>query len=361
MNDELIIKENFEEEAYDTDQLIDIKSWGKDLTCRELVNMFNEKEIIIPDIQRYYVWDPVTASRLIESILLDLPIPSLFFAMTEQKTSIVIDGLQRILTIVSFIEGKEIQPNANCSRMSSSKRIAERWRNKSFEELSEEEKRQIRTKSIHSIYFNIKGDYKKNSSLFQIFERINTGSKNLNSQEIRNCIYQGDFNDLPKDLNNDVNWNSIILNEDKSPDKRMADIEIILRFFAIRDTNWNTFQKKSIILKQHLNDFMSKSFTNEDLVEMRQIFEGTCLYINENIINNKKISPTQMEAILIGVSLCIKQDENTQKRLDLNLITEDEIFKDSTTNRTTNTDNIIKRINTVTTKWFSINYESILQ
>ena len=78
--------------------------------------------------------------------------------------------------------------------------INERWRGMVYEELSEDDKRRFRTYTIHAIVFEQKQP-KNDSALYQIFERINTSGKDLNSQEIRNCVYQGDCNSLLLELN----------------------------------------------------------------------------------------------------------------------------------------------------------------
>lgn len=81
-----VIKSEIEDD-YSDDSLFNISSWGADLSFRELVSMYNDNELVKPELQRKYVWDKIEASRFIESILLGLPVPSIFLAQSrESKT-----------------------------------------------------------------------------------------------------------------------------------------------------------------------------------------------------------------------------------------------------------------------------------
>lgn len=101
--DDAVEKDN-NDDYYD-DGLYKIKSWGADLSFRELVSMYDEGELVKPEIQRKYVWDKVEASRFIDSILLGLPVPSIFLAKDENENKIIVDGYQRIMTVYDFING----------------------------------------------------------------------------------------------------------------------------------------------------------------------------------------------------------------------------------------------------------------
>ena len=92
------------EDDYSDDSLFNISSWGADLSFRELVNMYEDDELIKPELQRKYVWDKVEASRFIESILLGLPVPSIFLAQAGSQ-KLIVDGYQRIMTVYDYMRG----------------------------------------------------------------------------------------------------------------------------------------------------------------------------------------------------------------------------------------------------------------
>ncbi|HHQ4773624.1 TPA: DUF262 domain-containing protein, partial [Aeromonas veronii] len=93
------------DDSYSNDDIYNITSWGADLSFRELITMYDEDELIKPELQRHYVWDKVEASRFIESLLLGLPVPSIFLANTSDDKKLIIDGYQRIMTVYDFFKG----------------------------------------------------------------------------------------------------------------------------------------------------------------------------------------------------------------------------------------------------------------
>lgn len=210
---------------YSDDSLFNISSWGADLSFRELISMYEENELLKPELQRKYVWDKNEASRFIESILLGLPIPSIFLAQAGTQ-KLIIDGYQRIMTVYDYVNGV-FSADGKLFRLSNSEKINKRWRNKAFAELSTDEQRKIRSTTIHAIIFEQKKPENDDTSLFQVFERINTSGRTLTPQEIRNCVYQGSLNSLLFELNKYPKWRTLFGSEIE--DNRMRDIEYILR------------------------------------------------------------------------------------------------------------------------------------
>ena len=90
---------------YSDDDLYNINSWGADLSFREIITMYEEGELLKPELQRKYVWTRTEASRFIDSILLGLPVPSVFFAKEQDETMLIIDGFQRIMTVHDYVKG----------------------------------------------------------------------------------------------------------------------------------------------------------------------------------------------------------------------------------------------------------------
>ena len=162
--------------------------------------MYDENELIKPELQRKYVWDKVEASRFIESLLMGLPVPSIFLAQAGSQ-KLIVDGYQRIMTVYDYVTKGVFSGDGSVFRLSYSERINPRWRGKLFQELSVDEQRKIRSTTIHAIIFEQKVPENDDTSLYQVFERINTSGRTLTAQEIRNCVYQGSLNSLLFELN----------------------------------------------------------------------------------------------------------------------------------------------------------------
>lgn len=242
------------EDEFSNDDLFNIQSWGADPSVRELITQYEDGDIIKPELQRNYVWDKKEASRFIESLLLGLPIPSIFLANVADDKRLIIDGYQRLTTLVDYISKGTWKNTEEPFRLYNSPLINERWRNKTYRELSESDKRRLRLYSIHAIIFEQKKP-NNDSGLYQVFERINTSGKTLNAQEIRNCVYQGDMNTLLFQLNANEKWRALYGSE--KPDERMLDLELILRFFAMSTPDVYNTTKSYVSLKQTLNQYMS--------------------------------------------------------------------------------------------------------
>ena len=183
---------------------------------------------------------PELPSRLIESLLLEIPIPPLYFGKTLAGRLEVIDGQQRLTTMIDFVSNK-----FQLSRL----RAMESLNGKHFRELSEEHQIKILDAPIHSVVV----DSGSNTELrYEIFERLNRGSMALNEQEVRNCVYRGAFNDLLGQLEHDNYWRKVRGTPDPAP--RFIEREIILRFFAFV----NRLQFYAGNLKRFLNEYMHK-------------------------------------------------------------------------------------------------------
>tara|TARA_R110002033_G_scaffold57656_1_gene106834 strand:- start:572 stop:1705 length:1134 start_codon:yes stop_codon:yes gene_type:complete len=362
-------------DSYSNDDLYNINSWGADLSFRELISMYDEDELLKPELQRKYVWEKPEASRFIESILLGLPVPSIFLANTKEDKKLIIDGYQRIMTVFDFVKKGIWQKDGKVFKLSNTDKINERWRGKSFSELEDKEQRKIRSTTIHAIIFEQKAPNDNDTSLYQVFERINTGGRALMPQEIRNCVNQGKFNDLLFELNKNENWRNLY---GKLPeDTRMRDIEFILRFLAL-DTDYiknNTLS--NISLKKYLNEFMGSenSQTPEIIEYRREKFNATMAFINNNIGENafynitggdetkirKRFYPTIFDSICPAVSIALERlgtdipIENLEsKRLQL---LKDEDYRKFTSEGTMQISHIHGRINLALNYLFDISYE----
>ena len=192
-------------------------------------------------------------------MILNIPIPPLYFAETQDARFEVIDGHQRVLSIARYL--------TNEFGLSGLRVLAE-LKGKRFHQLPEREQRFLKTRSLrvviitHESHPNMK---------FEVFERLNTGGISLNAQELRNSLYRGTFNQELKFLVKNQAFRTCI--GTKTPRRRKVDEELILRFFALRDT-LGVYKPP---LKRVLNEYMGahKDPDDEWLAERRQIFAST--------------------------------------------------------------------------------------
>lgn len=308
-----------QEDDYSDDDLYNINSWGADLSFREIVTMYDEGELVKPEIQRHYVWDKTEASRFIESLLMGLPVPSIFFARSDGEKKLIVDGYQRIMSVRDYIRGV-FSGDGKVFKLSNSEKINSRWRGKAFAELPEEAQRRIKSTTIHAIIFEQKQPKDNDTSLFQVFERINTGGRSLNAQEIRNCVYQGRFNTLLIDINKHPQWRKLYGIE--NPDSRMRDIEFVLRFFALVNPEILVKTEGKISLRKHLSNVMGKlnAETKPSILAMGERFTGCMdtLYevFGESAFHNysereesyvEKFHPTIFDSIAIATDIALSR------------------------------------------------------
>ncbi|MFQ5754172.1 MAG: HNH endonuclease family protein, partial [bacterium] len=189
-----------------------------------------------PEFQRLQVWDNKKASRLIGSVLLEVPIPVIYLSEESDSKYSVIDGQQRLNSFISFLENKIRLSGLN---------ILTELNGKRFQGIpkSLQDKFENATIRIIEIRKESHPDVK-----FEIFERLNTGAVQLNAQELRNCIYRGRYNELLLELSLDRDFQFLL--GLKAPHHRMQDRELILRFFTFYH---NTHLKYAPPMKRFLN------------------------------------------------------------------------------------------------------------
>jgi len=379
MEEEILENPNIEnidndDKEVSNDDLFNITSWGADMSFRELISMYDDDELQKPELQRKYVWEKPEASRFIESILLGLPIPSIFLANTSDNNKLIIDGYQRIMTVYDYVKKGIFSKDGKSFKLTNTDRINRRWRGKSFNELSEFDQKKIKQTTIHAIIFEQKQPKDNDSSLYQIFERINTSGKILKPQEIRNCVYQGQLNTLLFELNQDTYWRKLYGVEDEDP--RMLDIEFILRFFALGSEEIKRESTGQISLKMFLNEYMGdknhnhKHFINDKRRDFQNVMKflfnilGIISFRNISSEGNyqTRFNPTIFDSISIATNYAIIKlglnnipiDGLRDKHL---LLLQNETFKEYSSIRTTNNQHINGRIQLASKILYNLNYE----
>lgn len=230
--DELEVEEEQEEETVSV--TYDIASYPSDFTLWGISQMWKEDDILIPDYQREFVWSIRQSSLLIDSFLCGLPVPPVFFYIDEKNKNLVIDGQQRILSVVFYFEGyfgrESTQGKRHVFRLAGLDEKSP-YHGKRFADLEEPDQRKLKQAVLRAVNIRQLNPIGESTSAYHIFERLNTGGTPLKPQEIRNCVFRGGFNRRLREANKDANWRKIL---GKSYlDKHQKDVELLLRVFSL--------------------------------------------------------------------------------------------------------------------------------
>jgi hypothetical protein len=268
--DELLIEDAATDEPEDREETArarHISSRSSDPTLKDLYDRYCEGDLILqPDFQRYFVWDAQKSSRLIESVLLDLPLPIVYLAEEAGGRESVVDGQQRLTSFFTFFDGQwaltGLKLNANLN-------------GKRFNDLDRQLRLKIRRAALRVTTILKDSDEELK---FEIFERLNTGSVALNDQEMRNCIYRGGYNNLLKKMAADGDF--LYLLGLTQPERRMRDVELALRFAAFFHAGP---QHYAAPMRRFLNEEMSRfqHISNDDAVTLFHAFRDATQSVRE--------------------------------------------------------------------------------
>jgi len=212
----------------------EIRTESVDFSFGELLNLHRDKEIVIrPEYQRLFRWSNEQRSRLIESILLRLPIPPIFLVEDDNGVLELIDGLQRTSSVLQFLDHTAIgEPNLELVGCDILKDI----NGMSFNDFSTSIRLGLKRTPIRAIIIKRSGDdYVK----YEMFKRLNTGGSLLTAQEIRNCSSRmisggGEFYETIQKLATYAAFKNATQRIPESDRDKKADEELVLRFFAVR-------------------------------------------------------------------------------------------------------------------------------
>jgi hypothetical protein len=293
------IDDNLEEDSEENISFkYSISSYGADYPVDGLVKRIKNESIYIPSFQRGYVWKLQEASRFIESLLLGLPVPGIFLSKEkETQKLLVIDGQQRLRTLLYFYDGIFLPTK----REFALRDVQPQFEGATYKSLPDEDRRRLDDSILHATIIKQDEPSEDDSSIYHIFERLNTGGITLKPQEIRSCIYHGEFNELLHTLNKNQSWRSIF----GQIDKNMRDQELILRFLALYFNGENY----KLPMKGFLNEYMGKHqhLTPHLKDKFSQAFENTIKVIFESI-GSRAFKPVRgmnaavFDAVMIGVT-----------------------------------------------------------
>jgi hypothetical protein len=299
------VTEELEEEEQDV-LTYKISYYPADFTLSGYLEKSKNGQLVIPSFQRSFVWDQVKASKLIESFLLGLPVPGVFLYKERDTNKLqVIDGQQRILSAVRFFK------NDFDDKAFRLKNVHPKWNGKKYEDLDEADKFQLDDTVLRATVVQ-QLDPDDDSSVFHIFERLNTGGINLNPMEIRKCVYNGLQFSLLEDLNALSDWRKLI--GQPKPDKRYRDAELVLRVVALSHS-WETYKKP---MKGYLNGYLAelknmKSDRRDTVIaetkeRMMQVFKYTFESLGEKPFHLfGRLNYAAMDSTLVAASIAFSQ------------------------------------------------------
>lgn len=318
-------------------RLVDVEHF--DLPVRELVRMTSESELNrAPEYQRRFRWDSEKKSRLIESLFLGLPVPSIYVATNKDGSWELIDGLQRVSTIVQFMaEDPEVLETVGTKeplRLSHLEKLT-KFNGFAYQELPTSLQWTLGKRMIRVVSLSDKSDPEIR---YEMFERLNTGGIMLTPQEVRACIFRGDAYNKIKEL---AKLDSLrkLLKLQKLHAEDGTREEQVLKFFAYllhRD-------RYDGDVKLFLNDFMKDmcEYDVSRLKEISRIFEkaSDSLYkITKGPFLRQGYGNTplnQFEACLVAVAE-IQMAQRSVKTPKSDWLNDPELLKHSTKGTNTN-------------------------
>lgn len=307
---EKIIKENKEESTiFKEEEIIEKYKNGENRIVTEqarypLINLneiFEENYNLKPKYQRKFVWDTVRKSRLIESFIINIPIPPIFLYEIEYSKYEVMDGQQRVNTILDYyndkfsLSGLEIWKELN---------------GKKYSELPKDIKAGIDRRYLSAIILlkeSSKDVFSEQKMKQFVFERLNTGGLRLENQEIRNALYPSKFNDLIIKLSE----NKIFKKLFDIGKERMKNYEMVLRFFTYKSACYLGISKST---KELLDTYtrIAQKFNSKQVNELKELFENTIKFVyecfGEKAFYNLNRNPEKMfyDALMIASAIYLE-------------------------------------------------------
>lgn len=300
----------------------EIKSERMDMSFGEIINMYKEKEIVIsPEYQRAFRWDEQRQTDFIESILLGIPFPSIFVATNEDGTWELIDGLQRVSTVLSFfgeLKSNEGNENPKNHLVLQEGGLIKGLKGLNYDSLPVEYRLQIKRTPCRVEIILKESDF---NMRYELFKRLNTGGEGLSRQEIRNCIFRGidtKYSDFISELaSNEIFREIVKINERKS--EMMYYDELILRYLSLKNklTEYNEDN-----IQDFMDNYLKKQCLNFDEDKVKKDRKTFCQIMttlkpikDKRIftIGNQQFSTSMYDAIMLSIA------EAVEKNIDIDV------------------------------------------
>ena len=378
------IEENIEDEN-DEEGAIAIQPYEvdclpNDYNISTLLNLLQRGYLRIPSFQRNYVWEKDMASKFIESVIIGLPIPQLFFFEQGRNRFLIIDGQQRFVSLYLFkskrfpknntgraiirkylSEGKEIPPEELSGehfvdfalKLPSDTQNPNALNTKNYDTLPEDEKFDFKgsfdfNRTIRTITIRQNGPDDGDSSMFEIFSRLNSGGVTLKPQEIRMSLFYSEFYDKILDFNGNSNWRKFFGKAEH--DLHMSDVEILVRAFAMLKTH----EQYASNMKVFLNKFSKLAMKYDEamitgLANLFEDFWSACRDLPVNVFKNEKgqFVVSLFEAVFVAACESIQRDGLQNRGISLESVSslkKDKEFSDAYSLRTTHAKAVSTRL-----------------
>jgi uncharacterized protein with ParB-like and HNH nuclease domain len=310
---EMVIDEDGVEDLDEAAEVIpynyEITAYGADYPVDGLVQRLESGDIVVPSydpevagttgevegFQRRFMWTKPQIDRFIESLLLGLPVPGIFLVRESNNVLLVLDGQQRLRTLQAFYGGMLREKAFKLEA------VQERFVGLTYKDLDDDDRRRINDSIIHATIMRQDTPTADQSSVYTLFERLNTGGTNLQPQEIRVALYRGPFAGVLRDLNEYSDWRSVYGNRSE----RLKDQELILRFFALL----YAAEKYERPMKGFLNSYMAtnRKIKKKEAEEFGEIFKTTTSLLHEAVGAElfrlrRALNAAVFDAVMTGVA-----------------------------------------------------------
>lgn len=330
---------------------------GTDFDAEGLVRRLDRKDIVIPSFghgddevelasfQRSFVWTRPQMDRFIESLLLGFPVPGIMLVQQSDKRYLVLDGQQRLRTLQAFYNGIHRQ------REFALENVAEEFRGLTYKTLLPAQKRVLDNSFIQATIVKTDGTAESRESVYQIFERLNSGGTQLTPHEIRIALYPGQFVDFLGELNGIDSWRNIY----GSVSPRVRDHELLLRVVALYVSSEEYFRP----LKRFLNTFLGRHRTLDKLSadDIRHHFTKAINALDEAGARDylrpprARLNVATFDAVMVGAMrrVAATGDITAQEvEAALDLLRKDAEFADATSTQTDTEENVRNRLRIAT-------------
>ena len=371
------------EEDMDTEEDIsfteyDISASPNDFNIKTLFDFIDSGIVKIPGFQRNYVWDIKRASKLIESLIIGIPVPQIFLYEEAKNKFIVIDGQQRYMTIYFFkkkrfprkekrlelrkifdehkgipeeiLNNNEYFTDFNLRLPTSQPNQVNKFNKLNYYTLDEGDQISLDLRTIRNIIIKQNSPDDDHSVVFEIFNRLNSGGINLKPQEIRTSLFHSSFYDMLYNINLYENWRN--LTPTNIPNINMRDIEILLRGFAMLMDGEG--YKPSMTKFLNMFSYKAKSFPDENITYLEALFKEFIDHLpqhDEKLFHSKtgRFNISVYESIFVAACRDAFQEKSLEiKSINISQMTElknDVKFIEATQSNTASEKNVKLRIN----------------
>lgn len=308
-----------------------LKADRLDMSLGEIINMYEEGALIIkPEYQRSFRWEKYQQSRFIESLLLGIPIPAIFVAEDTDGKWELVDGLQRISTILAFF-GKLEDSDRNNLILEEGDLIGSTLNNISIKNIPLKLKFALKRSIIRVEILKTDSTFEMR---YELFNRLNTGGTSLEPQEIRNCVFIGEFNSFLHTIAQNINFKNIVKIKKQKMEKMFLE-ELVLRHIAT--IHGDLIVKRN--LQEYLSDFMKKVVNKQiplNLKEDEDNFNKIIQYLTDNFNSNifsggaGAFSENYYDTILYILEKEFNTYENNPTLFEqhINMIKADQVYKE---------------------------------